>query len=140
MNKLAPLIDKIRTSMKRIAKEIGEKGSASLSTPLWDPNNPGRNLTAVVHNLGGCSIGKDRNNGVVNNFGRVYKGDGGSLTDTYNDFYVVDGAIIPTSLGVNPSLTISALAFRIAKEIVQLIDFLPVEEVTIGTNKIYFSK
>jgi len=62
------------------------------------------------------------------------------LTDTYDEFYIVDGAIVPTSLGVNPSLTISALAFRIAKEIVQSIDFLPVEEVTIGTDKIYFPR
>jgi hypothetical protein len=101
LNKLAPLIEKIRSSMKCIAKEIGEKGSASLSTPLWDPNpiNLSRNITAVVHNLGGCSIGKDRDNGVVNNFGKVNKGDGVSLTDTYDEFYVVDGAIIPTSLG-----------------------------------------
>jgi choline dehydrogenase-like flavoprotein len=136
----AALIEKIRSSMQHIAKEIGEKGSDSLSTPLWDPNNLNRNISAVVHNLGGCSIGKDRNGGVVNNFGKVYKGDGVSLTDTYDDFYVVDGAIIPTSLGVNPSLTISALAFRIAKEMVQSIDFLPVEEVNLGTEKIYFSK
>ncbi|HKU84635.1 MAG TPA: GMC oxidoreductase [Candidatus Nitrosocosmicus sp.] len=140
LNKLAPIIGKIRTSMQRIAKEIGEKGSSSFSTPLWDPNNISKNITAVVHNLGGCSIGKDRNSGVVNNFGKVYKGDGVSLTDTYDDFYVVDGAIIPTSLGVNPSLTISALAFRIAKEIVQSINLLPVDEVIIGTEKIYFSK
>jgi choline dehydrogenase-like flavoprotein len=136
----AALIEKIRSSMQHIAKEIGEKGSDSLSTPLWDPNNLNRNISAVVHNLGGCSIGKDRNGGVVNNFGKVYKGDGVSLTDTYDDFYVVDGAIIPTSLGVNPSLTISALAFRIAKEMVQSIDFLPLEEVNLGTEKIYFSK
>jgi choline dehydrogenase-like flavoprotein len=140
LNNLAPLFERIRSSMLRIAKEIGERGSGSLSTPLWDPNNLNRNITAVVHNLGGCSIGKDRNGGVVNNFGKVYKGDGVSLTDTYDDFYVVDGAIIPTSLGVNPSLTISALAFRIAKEMVQSIDFLPVEEVNLGTEKIYFSK
>jgi choline dehydrogenase-like flavoprotein len=142
MNKLAPLIGKIRTSMKRIAKEVGEEGAASLSTPLWDPNpsNINKNITAVVHNLGGCSIGKDRNNGVVNSFGKVYRGNGASLTDTYDDLYVVDGAIVPTSLGVNPSLTISALAFRIAKEIVQSINFLPVEEVPIGTEMIYFSK
>ena len=140
LNKLAPLIERIRSSMQRLAKEIGEKGSSSLSTPLWDPNNPSKNISAVVHNLGGSCIGKDRNNGVVNNFGKVYKGDGVSLTDIYDDFYVVDGAIIPTSLGVNPSLTISALAFRIAKEIVQSIDFLPVEEVNLGTEKIYFSK
>ena len=140
LNKLAPLIEKIRSSMQYIAKEIGEKGSASLSTPLWDPNNPSKNISAVVHNLGGCCIGKDRNDGVVNNFGQVYKSDGSSLTNTYDGFYIVDGAIIPTSLGVNPSLTISALAFRIAKEIVQSIDFLPVEEVNLGTEKIYFSK
>lgn len=62
------------------------------------------------------------------------------MTDTYDEFYIVDGAIVPTSLGVNPSLTISALAFRIAKEIVQSIDFLPVEEVIIGADKIYFSR
>ena len=98
MNKLAPLIDKIRTSMKRIAKEIGEKGSASLSTPLWDPdpNNINKNITAVVHNLGGCSIGKDMDHGVVNNFGKVYRGNGATLTDTYDDLYVVDGAIVPS--------------------------------------------
>ena len=77
---------------------------------------------------------------MVNNFGKVYRGGGASLTDTYDDLYVVDGAIVPSSLGVNPSLTISALAFRIAKEIVQLIDFLPVEEVPIGAEKVYFSK
>lgn len=141
LNKLAPLYTEIRTYMEKIAKDIGEKGSASFITPLWDPNpaKVDKNLTAVVHNLGGCSMGKDRSNGVVNNLGKIYKGDGVSLVDTYDKFYVVDGAIIPTSLGVNPSLTISALAFRIAKEIVQSNDFLPVEEVTIGTENMYFS-
>jgi len=36
-------------------------------------------------------MSKNRNNGVVNNFGQIYKGNGGSLTETYNDFYIVDG-------------------------------------------------
>ena len=85
-------------------------------------------------------MGKDRDHGVVNSFGKVYKETGATLTETYDNFYVVDSAIIPTSLGINPSLTISALAFRIAEEIIQSKTHLPVEEVTIGTDKVYFSK
>lgn len=136
MNKLVPLFNKMRHSMERIAKEVGEKGSASFSTPLWNPTNTNENLTIVLHNLGGCSMGKDRNSGVVNNFGQVYKGNG-SLTKTYNDFYIVDGGIVPSSIGVNSSLTISALAFRIAEYLVGHSN-LPIEEITIGTKTFYF--
>ena len=57
----------------------------------------------------------------------------------YSNFYVVDGAIFPTSFGVNPSLTISALAFKIAEGIVGVSN-LPVEKVTLGTEDLYFSR
>jgi choline dehydrogenase-like flavoprotein len=140
LNKLVPLFTKMRNSMERIAKHVGENGSSSFSTPLWDPGDINRNSTIVLHNLGGCCMGKDRNNGVVDNLGRVYKGTGTTLTEHYPDFYVADGGIVPTSLGVNSSLTISALAFRIAKHIVSLQDFLPVEEIPLSTGPIYFSK
>jgi hypothetical protein len=40
-------------------------------------------------------MGKDRNSGVVNNFGQVYKGNRATLTEKYNDFYIVDGGIVP---------------------------------------------
>jgi choline dehydrogenase-like flavoprotein len=73
-------------------------------------------------------MGKDKNSGVVDNFGQVYKGNGASLTETYNDFYVVDGGIVPSSIGVNSSLTISALAFRIAENLVGHSN-LPIEEI-----------
>jgi choline dehydrogenase-like flavoprotein len=127
--------------MTRIATEIGEKGQDSFTTPLWDPKpeNIQNNLTAVVHNLGGCCMGKDRDNGVVNSMGKVYDANDASLTKTYNNFYVIDGAIIPTSLGINPSLTISALAFRIAENLVGFTN-LPVEKVTLGTDDYYFSR
>jgi choline dehydrogenase-like flavoprotein len=85
-------------------------------------------------------MGKDRNNGVVDNLGRVYKGTGTTLTDLYEGFYVADGGVVPTSLGVNSSLTISALAFRIAENIVGSANFLPVEPVLTGTETIYFPK
>jgi len=143
LNKLVPLFSKMRTSMQRISEQVGENGASSFSTPLWDPNNTNGSSTIVLHNLGGCSMGKDRDHGVVDSLGRVYKGDGTSLTDPYTGFYMVDGAIVPTALGVNSSLTISALAFRIADQN-QEIGFanLPVEEVPINrTGKIiYFPK
>ena len=140
LNKLVPLFSKMRNSMQRISEHVGENGTSSFSTPLWDQNNPNGSSTVVLHNLGGCSMGKDRDHGVVDNLGRLYKGDGASLTEPYPGFYVVDGAIVPTSLGVNSSLTISALAFRIA-DLNQEIGFanLPVEKVTISsTGKVIY--
>ena len=85
-------------------------------------------------------MGKDRNTGVVDNQGRVYKGTGATLTEYYPDFYVADGGVVPTSLGVNSSLTISALAFKIAKDIVVSQDYLPVERAQLITGTTYFSK
>jgi hypothetical protein len=137
-NKLVPLFTKMRNTMEKIAKHLGKGGSASFSTPLWDPADANGSLTIVLHNLGGCSMGKDRNNGVVNSFGQVYKGDSAVPTETYLDFYVVDGGIVPTSIGVNSSLTISALAFRMAEKIATSPNYLPVESATVGTKTIYF--
>jgi cholesterol oxidase len=45
----------------------------------------------------------DPADGVVDHAGRVYG---------YEGLYVLDGSIIPTALGVNPSKTIAALAER----------------------------
>jgi choline dehydrogenase-like flavoprotein len=139
MNKLVPLFNKMRHSMERIAQEIGENGLSSFSTPLWNPSNISENLTVVLHNLGGCSMGKDRNSGVVNSNGQIYKGNGSTLTETYDNLYVIDGGIVPRSLGVNSSLTIAALAFRIAEQIVGFSN-LPVEEAMVNSKKVYFPR
>jgi hypothetical protein len=45
----------------------------------------------------------------------------------------VDGGVVPSYLGVNSSLTISTLAFKIRKNVVSLSN-IPVEPVMIGTN------
>lgn len=139
LSKLVPLFNKMRNTMQRISSHIGDNGTASFSTPLWDPVNINENSTIVLHNLGGCSMGKDRNHGVVDNMGEVYKGDGSTLTETYQDFYVADGGIVPTSLGVNSSLTISALAFRIAENIAGTLN-LPVEPENVDGKTIFFPK
>jgi choline dehydrogenase-like flavoprotein len=131
-------------SMKGLAEDMGLNGSNSLLIPLYDPNNAARNNTVVVHPLGGCSMGKDRTRGVVNQLGHVFKGDGANDQGTYPGLYVVDGAIVPTALGVNSSLTIAALAFRIAKECTQ--DdiknpiYLPVEAFTVNNEIRYMAR
>ena len=55
----------------------------------------------TAHILGGCLIGDSPESGVVNEAGEVFGHPG---------LYVVDGSVVPVNLGVNPSLTITALA------------------------------
>lgn len=59
------------------------------------------NKASTAHILGGCPIGANADDGVVDPQSRAYG---------YDDLYVVDGSIIPANLGVNPSLTITAMA------------------------------
>jgi cholesterol oxidase len=59
------------------------------------------NVPTTAHLLGGCSIGRDDQEGVLNLDCQVFN---------YPGLYVVDGSIVPANLGVNPSLTITALA------------------------------
>jgi cholesterol oxidase len=60
----------------------------------------------TVHPLGGCAMARDADHGVVDSYGRVFGSDG---------LYVADGSILPGPVGVNPSMTIAALAERIAR-------------------------
>jgi hypothetical protein len=105
----------IITSMQRFAEHTGKDGKSSLIIPLCGSDDKSK-TQFVLHPLGGCPMGKNVNEGTVDSMGNVFKGDTNS--ETYEGLYVVDGSIIPTAIGVNPSLTISALAFRIAEHII----------------------
>ena len=58
-------------------------------------------LPTTAHILGGAPIGKTADEGVVNENFEVHNYDG---------MYIIDGSIMPANPGVNPSLTITALA------------------------------
>lgn len=66
-----------------------------------------------VHPLGGCRMGRDLDDGVVDSLGRVLDPRGG----VYAGLRIADGSIVRGSLGVPPSLTIAALAERIADDV-----------------------
>jgi len=59
------------------------------------------NVPMTAHLLGGCSFGQSAEEGVIGLDTQVHH---------YPGLYVVDGSIVPANPGVNPSLTIAALA------------------------------
>ncbi len=110
-----PVYDDIHNAMKFFAQEIGREGEKSLLIPFWDQK--GRSQISA-HPLGGCPMGTNSSEGVVDAMGRVFVGEKSGSSECHEGLYVIDGSIIPGPLGVNPSLTICALAFRIAEFIV----------------------
>jgi cholesterol oxidase len=84
--------------------------ATQLRDPLWTRSFHKSLIT--VHPIGGCVMADDSDHGVVNGRGQLFSGGGGS--HVHKGLYVADGSIVPRPLGVNPSLTISALAERIA--------------------------
>jgi cholesterol oxidase len=92
----------------RLKQATAALGGTFIHNPLWSKLLH-RNLT-TVHPLGGCVMADSAESGVVNHKGQVFSGAAGNAV--YEGLYVSDGSVIPTSLGVNPLLTISAVTER----------------------------
>jgi len=81
-----------------VARRLGEKMDG---IPLSFIGEALFNTSSTAHILGGCCMGPTPNKGVVGFNGEVFG---------YPNLFVADGSVVPANLGVNPSLTITALS------------------------------
>jgi cholesterol oxidase len=97
----------------KITREFAERidgiPAGSVNEGLFD-------IPMTAHILGGCPIGLNAAEGVV---------DLDCQLHNYPGLYVVDGAIMPANPGVNPSLTITALAEYAMSRIPQKAGVIP---------------
>jgi cholesterol oxidase len=98
----AEYFDRVRELSEQVAKQLG---ADILDNPLWHLNR-----VITVHPLGGCPMGRNKEEGVVDANGEVFGHPG---------LHVADGSIMPGPVGPNPSLTIAAAADRAADAILE---------------------
>jgi cholesterol oxidase len=91
---IPPTIDIGNEVTRRFASRIGGVAAGSINEGLL-------NIPLTAHILGGCPFGASAGDGVVGTDFQLHGHPG---------IYVVDGSIVPANPGVNPSLTITALA------------------------------
>jgi cholesterol oxidase len=98
----AAYYDRLRRTVRSVADALQAEYR---DNPSW---YLGQILTA--HPLGGCPMGRDQSEGVVNRDGEVFN---------YPGLFIADGSVMPGPVGPNPSLTIAALADRFADRVIQ---------------------
>jgi cholesterol oxidase len=91
-----PVIEAGRKVVERFAELTNGIPQSTVHEVLLDK-------PSTAHILGGAVIGKDETEGVIDSSHEVFN---------YPGLYVIDGSAIPANLGVNPSLTITAMAER----------------------------
>jgi choline dehydrogenase-like flavoprotein len=84
------------------------RGEADVARLADAPFGPNRHTLFSAHQMGGCPMGEDPRRSVVNSRGRHHE---------LENLWIVDGSVFPTSLGVNPQLSVYAHARLFATEI-----------------------
>jgi cholesterol oxidase len=97
-----PAFDGIRQTMNEVATGLKGKFQAGPSTML--------SRMVTVHPLGGVPMGRTPGQGVVDSYGEVFG---------YPGLFVADGSIMPGPVGVNPALTIAAVAERASSRVIE---------------------
>jgi cholesterol oxidase len=95
-DKVPTYIPQANEFAKKFAAMSGGVAMSMLPEILFD-------VPGTAHCLGGCVIGESRETGVVDRRNRVFG---------YKNMYICDGSVVAANLGVNPSLTITALTER----------------------------
>ncbi len=83
-----------------MAAQLGGRAGGSIADVLG--------MSVTAHVLGGCPMGTSAEGGVI---------DAAHQVHAYPGLFVVGGAAVPANLGVNPSLTITAMAERAMSKI-----------------------
>lgn len=87
-----------------LSKELADKTSEKIKgKPFVMLTEALTGIPTTAHILGGCVIGKNREEGVIDSNHKVFG---------YKNMYVCDGSAISANLGVNPALTITAMTER----------------------------
>jgi len=94
--KVSTYIPKANDFAKQFAKLTGGFAMSMLPEILFD-------VPGTAHCIGGCVIADSSTHGVVDSHHRVFN---------YKNMYICDGSVVSANLGVNPSLTITALTER----------------------------
>jgi len=89
-------IPEANQALRAMASRMDAIPQNALTEVLFD-------IPMTAHILGGCIIGKDPEHGVIDARHRVFG---------YENMYVTAGSAVPANMGVNPSLTITAMAER----------------------------
>jgi cholesterol oxidase len=111
------LFDSQMQTLELLAK-VSKTGGAVLANPFWRllPEKLNtlldmkRGPALTTHPLGGCAVADTWHDGVVDECGRVF--DCVQSKSVHEGLAVLDGSLIPCSLGINPAFTISALVLR----------------------------
>jgi len=102
MNSTVPKGKKAASAYIPIANKVAEKLAEKMDgIPLSFFSEATFNAVSTAHILGGCCMGESPEKGVVGYNGEMFN---------YPNLYVADGSVVPANLGVNPSLTITALS------------------------------
>ncbi|MDF2387886.1 GMC family oxidoreductase [Nostoc ellipsosporum NOK] len=100
-----PIFQRVNDRLEEATRPLG---GTQIPNPIWS-GLFGHDLV-TVHPLGGCILAEDAEHGVVNHKGQVFSSNQG--TAVYENLYIADGSVMPRTLGVNPLLTICAVAER----------------------------